>query len=172
MDDIPALLDNLYAEKPFDLDALLCSNDVVAMGAMKWLRGRGLRIPDDVAVAGRDEVEVAAAMVPPLATVNWREPEVAQAIDEMLTARLADPDLPVQTKEVPHGVRLARISRIRNVTARYVCRDDTAQEGGWMEYEVKREPTACVTPLCGTKTVCVKTRLASGVLPDAASPRG
>ena len=102
VDDIPALLDNLYAEKPFDIDALLCSNDVVAMGAMKWLRSRGLRIPDDVAVAGRDEVEVAAAMVPPLATVSWREPEVAQAIDDMLTASTGRPrSCPVQIKEVP-----------------------------------------------------------------------
>jgi DNA-binding LacI/PurR family transcriptional regulator len=50
--------------------ALLCGNDLVALGALKAAREAGLRVPDDLAVAGFDDFEFAAAVDPPLTTVR------------------------------------------------------------------------------------------------------
>jgi LacI family transcriptional regulator len=50
-------------------DAIFGVNDQVAMGAMRVLQERGLRIPDDVAVAGFDDSPTAAFTWPSLTTV-------------------------------------------------------------------------------------------------------
>ncbi len=55
--------------------ALFVSNDTVALGAMAALRQRRLRIPEDVAVVGYDDIPVAAYAAPPLTTV--RSPALA-----------------------------------------------------------------------------------------------
>jgi len=53
-----------------DLDAVVAANDRMAMGAMHTLRSRGLRIPDDIAVTGFDDIEEAAWFAPPLTSVE------------------------------------------------------------------------------------------------------
>lgn len=53
-----------------DLDAVVAGNDRMALGAMHALRGRGMRIPDDVAVTGFDDIEEAAWVAPPLTSVG------------------------------------------------------------------------------------------------------
>jgi DNA-binding LacI/PurR family transcriptional regulator len=57
--------------------ALFCGNDTVAIGAMSALREAGLRVPDDVAVVGFDDVPMAAHAAPPLTTM--RSPLLAMA---------------------------------------------------------------------------------------------
>ncbi|MDF3302126.1 LacI family DNA-binding transcriptional regulator [Streptomyces tropicalis] len=67
-----------------DLDAVFAANDLTASGALRVLRERGLRVPEDVAVAGFDDMlPVAEQTEPPLTTVR-------QDIEEMgrLMARL------------------------------------------------------------------------------------
>jgi LacI family transcriptional regulator len=53
-----------------DLDAVVAANDRMALGAMHTLRGRGLRIPEDVAITGFDDIEEAAWFAPPLTSVE------------------------------------------------------------------------------------------------------
>ncbi len=52
------------------VDALFCGNDATAAGALEAIRGRGLRVPGDVALAGFDDLEFAAQLDPPLTTVR------------------------------------------------------------------------------------------------------
>lgn len=52
------------------VDALLAVNDVMAIGALAALRERGARVPEDVAVAGFDDIASAADAVPALSTVR------------------------------------------------------------------------------------------------------
>ncbi len=50
--------------------AVFAGNDAMAIGAMRILRERGVRIPDEVAVVGFDDTEAAALVTPPLTTVH------------------------------------------------------------------------------------------------------
>ena len=52
------------------VDAIFCANDASAAGALETIRARGLRVPDDVALAGFDDLEFAAHLDPPLTTVR------------------------------------------------------------------------------------------------------
>jgi DNA-binding LacI/PurR family transcriptional regulator len=65
----------LLADDP-TLDAVFVASDLMAHGALRALRDSGRRVPDDVAVVGFDDVELARFTEPPLTTV--RQPIVGQ----------------------------------------------------------------------------------------------
>ncbi|WP_194911575.1 LacI family DNA-binding transcriptional regulator [Catenulispora rubra] len=69
-------------------DAVLCTNDVVALGALDAAKARGLSVPGDVAVMGFDDIEIAALTAPPLTTVSIRPLEQGEAIGRLLLGRL------------------------------------------------------------------------------------
>lgn len=50
--------------------ALACANDLLALGALERLAALGVRVPDDVSVAGFDDISVAALTAPRLSTVR------------------------------------------------------------------------------------------------------
>jgi len=52
------------------VDAIFAANDSTALGALETIRGRGLRVPEDVALAGFDDLEFAVHLDPPLTTVR------------------------------------------------------------------------------------------------------
>jgi LacI family transcriptional regulator len=57
-------------------DAVFAGSDLMARGALEVLTGRGLRVPDDVAVIGFDDSPVATSVTPPLTTM--RQPSFEQ----------------------------------------------------------------------------------------------
>lgn len=69
-------------------DAVLCTNDVVALGALDAAKAQGLRVPEDVAVMGFDDIEIAALTTPALTTVSIRPLEQGEAIGRLLLGRL------------------------------------------------------------------------------------
>jgi LacI family transcriptional regulator len=50
--------------------ALFAANDAMAVGALSALRECGIRVPDDIAVVGFDDIPVARYLTPPLTTVH------------------------------------------------------------------------------------------------------
>ncbi len=72
-------------------DGLLCFNDLVAIGAMMGFRRAGLRVPDDVAVIGFDDVPMASQLDTPLTTVDLPLVEICQTAVSLLLRRL-EPD--------------------------------------------------------------------------------
>jgi LacI family transcriptional regulator len=64
--------------------AIFCANDLMALGAYEALRELGLRIPDDVAVMGYDDREIARHLHPPLSTVLLPHYEMAAIAAEWL----------------------------------------------------------------------------------------
>lgn len=55
--------------------AILCANDFMALGVLRALRERGLRVPEDVSVTGFDNITLSEFAVPPLTTLDvprWR----------------------------------------------------------------------------------------------------
>ncbi len=74
--------------------AIFAANDLVAAEAMRLLRDRGLKVPDDVAVVGFDDGEVAHHTVPPLSSVRvFRKQMGALAVRRLLDL-FNDPDQP------------------------------------------------------------------------------
>ncbi len=76
--------------------AVLAANDLLAIGAMAALRVSGKRIPEDVALAGFDDIPAAQLLHPALTTVRRDEQDIGRFVAELLVARLggSDSDLP------------------------------------------------------------------------------
>ena len=64
--------------------AIFCANDLMAVGCYEALHELGLRIPDDVAVMGYDDREIAQHLHPPLTTVLLPHFEMGSIAAEML----------------------------------------------------------------------------------------
>ena len=58
--------------------AVLCSNDMTAIGAMGAAYERGLAVPEEISIAGFDDIEISAFTHPALTTVRLSRPEVAR----------------------------------------------------------------------------------------------
>jgi LacI family transcriptional regulator len=75
--------------------AIMCVSDLVALGVMRCLRKRGVKVPDDIAVVGYDDVPFAAELATSLTTVRQPTYEVGHAAAEIL---LIEADLAVPTR--------------------------------------------------------------------------
>jgi len=71
------------------LTAVFCSNDTMALGLMRALAERGLRIPEDVSIVGFDDVPEAGYFVPPLTTVRQDFGEVGRQALSTLVDRMS-----------------------------------------------------------------------------------
>ncbi|MEU1167505.1 LacI family DNA-binding transcriptional regulator [Streptomyces sp. NPDC005921] len=69
-------------------DALFCYNDVAAIGALSVLERSGVAVPDDVAVAGFDDIEAARFTSPPLTTVDAQRESAARRAVALLRSRM------------------------------------------------------------------------------------
>jgi LacI family transcriptional regulator len=74
-------------------DALFCADDLIAVGAMRALAELQLRVPQDVAVVGMDDTELARISTPPLSSVSLGSAERARLAANLLLDRLKDPTL-------------------------------------------------------------------------------
>jgi len=70
-------------------DAVFASNDLMALGAIDAAREAGLRVPQDVAIAGWDDVPFAAITTPPLTTMAMPKSELGAVAAELLTRQLS-----------------------------------------------------------------------------------
>src|SRR5918995_56353 len=94
-----AAVEELFAE--LAPTAVFCANDLLAIGVIRGLRLRRLRAPDDVAVVGYDDVELAAMTDPPLTTVHQPSYELGATAYELLRSG-AEPE---QRSFSPHLVQ-------------------------------------------------------------------
>jgi DNA-binding LacI/PurR family transcriptional regulator len=87
-------------------DAVFCFTDSLALGALHALWSAGLRVPDDVAVAGFDDIAESRFSLPPLSTVRLDKRLFAERTLELLAARIADRDRPPELAVIPHELVL------------------------------------------------------------------
>ncbi|MBP2703761.1 LacI family DNA-binding transcriptional regulator [Microbispora sp. RL4-1S] len=99
-------------------DAVFCFNDLLALGAMRAILAAGLRVPEDIAVAGLDDIEDGRFSTPTLTTLAQDKAELARAAVRLLRRRFDEgPGRPPQ--EVTVGYRLeVRESTAGRVPAR------------------------------------------------------
>lgn len=72
-----------------DVDAVLCSNDVMALGAVFEAHRRGWRIPDRLKLCGFGDMDFAAATEPALTTIRPPRRAIGVKIAEVLRERFA-----------------------------------------------------------------------------------
>ena len=74
--------------------AVFCVNDLTALGAMKAIKEAGLRVPEDISVAGCDDLFLAQISDPPLTTLKPAKKDLGKKSMEMLLKQIngADPE--------------------------------------------------------------------------------
>ena len=80
-------------------DAVCAASDLIAIGALRALRAHGLRIPQDVAVTGFDDIPLAASVSPALTTVQQDTRQAGQLLVEKLLALISGE--PVDGMSIP-----------------------------------------------------------------------
>lgn len=75
------------AERP---TAIICSNDLLALGVMQQLELRGVAVPDDISIGAFDDIPEAARQRPPLTTVRQPLRAIAQQAIMMLLEQIQD----------------------------------------------------------------------------------
>ena len=77
------------ADRP---DAIFAANDMLALGVIQGLTATGLRVPEDVAVIGYDDIVFSAAAVIPLTSVRQPSRRMGSTAAGLLIDELADPE--------------------------------------------------------------------------------
>lgn len=97
-----------------DLTAIVAHNDNMALGAIRALHERGLRVPADVSVIGYDDIPSAPYLDPPLTTVRQNLAQVGQVAVELL----------IEAGENP------AVTRQETVTPELIVRDSSSSPVG------------------------------------------
>jgi LacI family transcriptional regulator len=84
-----------------DFDAIFAHNDISAIGAMQAVREAGLRVPDDVAIIGFDDIPSATHTDPPLTTVRQPRRYMGAAAARLLLDQLGAASTPDQSQVIP-----------------------------------------------------------------------
>lgn len=72
-------------------DAVFAANDLVALGVLQAMTLAGVRVPDDVAIVGYDDIDFAASAAIPLTSVHQPAAEMGSAAARLLLDVIADP---------------------------------------------------------------------------------
>jgi LacI family transcriptional regulator len=73
--------------------AVLASNDLTAIGALRGIRQYGLRVPEDISVVGFDDIQMAEFTEPPLTTVRLQQSEVGHLACNALLQSIRSPGI-------------------------------------------------------------------------------
>jgi DNA-binding LacI/PurR family transcriptional regulator len=74
--------------------AVVCGSDVMAMGALRAARRRGLQLPRDLSVVGSDDIPLAEFIEPPLTTIRQPIGEISDAATTALLAEISGSHAP------------------------------------------------------------------------------
>jgi DNA-binding LacI/PurR family transcriptional regulator len=89
-----------------DVTAIVCYNDLTAMGVLRALRAAGRRVPGDVSVVGCDDIAAAGWVAPTLTTMAQQKTEMGRLAVETLAAA-------IERQPSPGTIRLPMILRAR-----------------------------------------------------------
>jgi DNA-binding LacI/PurR family transcriptional regulator len=105
--------------------AVFCANDLLALGMLQELIRRGIRVPDDVAIVGYDDIDYAAAAAIPLSSVRQPREQLGRTAAELLFDEINDgdihrhrrirfrPELIIRESSSPNGQRSAETNAAR-----------------------------------------------------------
>ena len=86
----------LLAESEEHPDAVFAANDVVALGLLQGLIQSGMRVPQDIAIIGYDDIDFAAAATVPITSIRQPRERIGTEAVELLLAELDGTEEPRQ----------------------------------------------------------------------------
>lgn len=89
-----------------EIDGLMCGNDMIALGVMDVCHARGIRIPDDIAIVGFDDMSFASAGPLQLSTVSVPRQLMGERAVAMLFDRIGGYDGPAREECLPHQLQI------------------------------------------------------------------
>jgi DNA-binding LacI/PurR family transcriptional regulator len=90
----------LLLEEGVEFDALFALNDTLGLGALRALGEAGVRVPDDVAVIGFDNIDESRFSVPSMSSVDPGRHQIAQMAVDLLLERIREKGDPVPPRQV------------------------------------------------------------------------
>ncbi|HEV7258022.1 MAG TPA: LacI family DNA-binding transcriptional regulator [Bosea sp. (in: a-proteobacteria)] len=84
--------------------AVLCASDLLAVGVMFEAQRRGMRVPDDLAVAGFGDFEIAAEIPPGLTTIRTQGYQMGWAAADMLVSRIEGNPIDTPVRNVDYSL--------------------------------------------------------------------
>lgn len=96
----------VMADAP-ETTAVMCVNDVLAIGALRAAREMGLSVPDDISITGFDDIEIAVLAEPALTTVHVPHREMGRRAAGMLIGMLRNGETPASVR-LPTDIRMRR----------------------------------------------------------------
>ena len=87
-------------ETPHDVDGIFSANDVAAIGAMKYLKENGKRIPEDMAIVGFSNEPISDVMEPTLTTVDQSGEEIGKLACGLLLSEISHNGTLVEGKTI------------------------------------------------------------------------
>jgi len=95
-----AAMEQLLTVKPMPT-AVMCSNDMTAIGVLHKLYRAGLRVPDDLSVIGFDDIHIAEVTIPPLTTIQMSRYDLARSAFVALRAHVDGSETPKREYNIP-----------------------------------------------------------------------
>ena len=68
--------------------AILCGNDILAMGAVAECQASGIGIPDEISIAGFDDLDMSSQIKPSLTTIHVPSAEMGENAADYLVAKI------------------------------------------------------------------------------------
>jgi LacI family transcriptional regulator len=101
-----------------DFTAVLCFNDVSAIGSIRALHDAGLKVPTDVSVCGFDDIQAASYIVPSLTTIRQPLQQMGSLAASTLLRKLTHEKLPDTIKVDPELVVRESTAQVRQAARR------------------------------------------------------
>jgi LacI family transcriptional regulator len=91
-------------------DAVFCAGDTIAAGAIRAIQDAGMRVPDDIAIVGFDDLDVATSLRPQITTIRHSVQQVGFTAAQLLI------DILDERVEHPHQIMLPTALIVRGST--------------------------------------------------------
>jgi LacI family transcriptional regulator len=112
----PGIRKLVRSGRPFT--AVLCFNDVSAMGTIRALHEAGLRVPEDVSVLGFDDIQSAAFQVPSLTTIRQPLQEMGSTAAQLLLKKLSGETIPESLQVEPELIVRESTAQARDLSSK------------------------------------------------------
>lgn len=83
------------------LDAMICATDTMAVGALQYLKSRGIRVPEDIRLTGQGGADLCEVTSPTITTIRYFYEDCGANAAALLLDRLENPETP--DKEIKLG---------------------------------------------------------------------